>query len=400
MTARPLRTLLVLVALLAALAAAGPAATAEAVVGGGPASRAYPHMAALFYDGPGDSGYRFSCGGSLVRSDWILTAAHCVVDDRDGEGDVEVVPPSSLRFLTGTQRLDGDGEALDAAQVVIHERYLSDDKPDSASFDIALVRLAGTATKGAPIALAGAAERDLWAPGRRATVIGWGVAFFGDVFGVTVANQLQEVDVPIRSDAECERSYALGGIDETTQVCAGELHGTKDACQGDSGGPLMVPDTTGRLLLAGVVSTGTGCGYPTQYGIYARVADTLLRGWIEGQLPEADAVGAAGATGVTGATGGSSETGGGAATAPAPAAAPRGSAAFRRCATAASRAPGLSARRRALARCQAAERRRVAYRRCARRASRLSSGRRRAALRRCRARRTAAARRDALRLRG
>jgi transmembrane protease serine 9 len=58
-----------------------------------------------------------------------------------------------------------------------------------------------------------------------------------------------------------------------------------DTCQGDSGGPLMVGDGAGGLLQVGVVSFGTGCGYPTQYGVYARVGDGPLHAWLASQLP-------------------------------------------------------------------------------------------------------------------
>jgi secreted trypsin-like serine protease len=40
------------------------------------------------------------------------------------------------------------------------------------------------------------------------------------------------------------------------------------------------------MTLIGVVSRGTGCGYPTQYGVYARVGEGPLRDWLEGYLPK------------------------------------------------------------------------------------------------------------------
>ena len=63
--------------------------------------------------------------------------------------------------------------------------------------------------------------------------------------------------------------------------------GFKDSCQGDSGGPLMVDDANGRLAQVGVVSFGFGCGVPTQFGVYARVADRSLRDWVTARLPSA-----------------------------------------------------------------------------------------------------------------
>ncbi|MDQ3740688.1 MAG: serine protease, partial [Actinomycetota bacterium] len=262
-------------------------AGASAVVGGRDATQPYPYMAALEYDPQGGSvQYSQVCGASLLSADRVLTAAHCVVDDRDGDGDFEVVPAASMRLLIGTQRLDRreDGETIGAAEIIPHPEYL---KFDDESHDVAIIRLSRAATKGAPIRLAKpATEKPLWAAGKEATLTGWGAALFQDP-GVTYQNQLQEVQVPMRSDEECDQSYALqGGIDEATMVCAGELQGGKDSCQGDSGGPLVVPDATGALVQVGVVSFGNGCGYPTQYGVYSRVGDTTLYDWIAARVPQ------------------------------------------------------------------------------------------------------------------
>jgi secreted trypsin-like serine protease len=265
-----MRRLTLLCALATALALP---ASASAVVGGHGATRAYPHMAALRYDGD------FICGASLVAPQTILTAAHCVVGD-----DGKAVAPSHLSFTLGRTQLDGPGgETIGAARVEVHEQY---GQPKGASHDVALVTLARPAVE-APIRLADpAADRARWSPGSKATVIGWGTQAFGDVLGITVTNDLQEVDVPVVADGDCATSYALTQeFEPQTMVCAGELTGFKDACQGDSGGPLMVGDGAGGLLLIGTVSFGTGCGYPTQYGVYGRVGDRELHDWIAARLP-------------------------------------------------------------------------------------------------------------------
>jgi transmembrane serine protease 9 len=247
-----------------ALALVLPAA-AHAVVGGKPASRAYPAMAAL----EDRDGLR--CGASLVAPSWALTAAHCVSD----------IAATDLKVLLGTQvRSQRAGaELIAVTQAVTHERYGS---PAADSNDVALLRLARPSAQ-TPIRLAGPAERDAWAPGRPATVIGWGSEAF--LLGGGATDLLREVTVPIVKDSTCAGSYALtAGFDPGTMVCAGQLLGLRDACQGDSGGPLMVPDGSGGLVQMGVVSFGLGCGYPTQYGVYARVGDPALRDWVAARI--------------------------------------------------------------------------------------------------------------------
>jgi secreted trypsin-like serine protease len=254
-------------ALVCALAAAAPA---TAITGGHEPTRPYPAMAAVYQDG------EFICGASLVRPRWILTAAHCSIDEAG-----EALAPDRLSFVLGRENLSSsEGEELQATRVVVHERY---GEPSGSSHDIAVIELERDAAV-TPIRIATPAERDLWAPGKEATAIGWG----GQVYpGIGASDDLKEVQVPIVPDADCDQAYAngaTGDFEAETMVCAGEETGMKDTCQGDSGGPLMVPDAGGAIVLAGVVSWGFGCGFPTQYGVYARIGHTVLYDWITAKV--------------------------------------------------------------------------------------------------------------------
>ncbi|HYF27130.1 MAG TPA: serine protease [Baekduia sp.] len=297
-----MRSVLTVLSCLAALVAAAPA---EAVVGGRDASRPYPYMGALRLDG------QFLCGASLVGPDQVLTAAHCVVDEQD-----RPYAPGRLSVTLGRQQLQGPGgQTIGATQVTVHEGYDAESRND-----VALLRLASRSSQ-EHIRLADpATQRGLWAPGRAATVTGWGANASLILITSGGTNNLQEVNVTMRSDQECQQTSPFV-IDPRVMVCAGD--GGRDSCQGDSGGPLVVDDGAGRLIQVGVVSFGFGCGAGRQYGVYSRVGDRALYDWIVARAPTAKALPPRTSTGTPPST--APATNG---TAPATAAAPKPELAF------------------------------------------------------------------------
>ena len=225
-----------------------------AIVNGSVAAEgAYPFMASL-QDG---SGFAF-CGGSVISSTAILTAAHCVEGD-DG---------SDLWVVTGRNNLSdtSKGQRIKVSSVHVHPAYAN------STHDVAVLRLA-TPTASPAIRLAGAADDGLEAAGTRVRVIGWGDQT--PTLGLNSTNQLREVDLDVVSDSECGQTNF--GFDGPTGVCAAAL--LKDSCQGDSGGPLFATTAAGRVQI-GVVSYGQSCALPKFPGVYSEVNNPAIASFI------------------------------------------------------------------------------------------------------------------------
>ncbi len=233
------------------------------IVGGQPAEQGKWGWQVLVRPG------NYLCGGSLIAPEWVLTAAHCL---HDNKGDL--LPATTLQVILGETyrgKLEGTEQLLTVAEVFAHPQY----NEWSNENDIALLHLATPAVLNAAVAvvpLLTNAEATLLAEGQMATVTGWGTTTEGG----NSSNTLMEVSLPIVANDECNRSY---GIITDNMLCAGLAEGGVDSCQGDSGGPLVVADEAGSWYLAGVVSFGYGCARADYYGVYTRVSQYVE--WIQ-----------------------------------------------------------------------------------------------------------------------
>ncbi|MGH2837510.1 MAG: serine protease, partial [Thermoleophilaceae bacterium] len=203
-------------------------------------------------------------------------------------------PTALIDVRIGSNKV-GEGEQVPVSSVTITPDYLG---LFNSRNDLSILTLS-EASSHAPTQVAAASERSIWDPGTLATIAGWGnTSADGEEFPDT----LQKAQVPITTDEYCESAYPEEDgwdFDPETMVCAGYPEGGVDTCQGDSGGPLFADGAAARRVV-GVTSWGNGCAQEGFPGVYARVADTKLRTWVESVAPDGVADdGSAGATTTT-----------------------------------------------------------------------------------------------------
>lgn len=230
------------------------------------------------------------CGGSLVASRWVVTAAHCVAG----------ADPDDVQVRLGkifTDRAEPSREQLISANsILIHPHY--DHHRSDYDRDIALIRLKTAVIYTdyvRPICLplrGNDADRYLLRPGMTGVITGWGDKKQRLPKLAKVLKKMRQADVPVVNQTKCKKANKKYVVTDN-MFCAGYFNGTHgDACQGDSGGPLAIENSLSldvaneRWVLAGVISWGRGCGGMGTYGVYTRVS--MFVRWINNQINKDD----------------------------------------------------------------------------------------------------------------
>ncbi|KAL7728084.1 hypothetical protein ACLKA6_002231 [Drosophila palustris] len=219
------------------------------------------------------------CGGTVINSLYVLTAAHCVIGRRVEEvGGLTAVKLGDFRNGQkcdyGTSTCE-HFQRIGVEKIIVHRNYLVDDRARMLN-DISLVRLNKriqfTDTL-KPICLPFGSNSHIEEPtaGTWLTVSGWGLTSSPND---SVAKRA--VSIPLWTTSRCLSDTRR----DESQICCG-MSG-KGSCNGDSGGPLMNEFENKRMVLEGIVSYGTrdcGTSFP---GVFTRVRS--FGDWIESNM--------------------------------------------------------------------------------------------------------------------
>ncbi|GBP49565.1 Trypsin CFT-1 [Eumeta japonica] len=224
----------------------------QRIVGGSVTTIAhYPYAVVLLFSSNLIT-YRHSCGGTILTTTTILSAAHCTIGD----------PVERWNGRVGSTYAHSGGTVHSFRLIINHPNYSS----WTFDNDIGILR-----TQNSIVYINNAVGPAIIAGNS------YNLADNQEVGG-SPSEELRHVKIWTVNQNTCSQRYAeLGATITDNMLCSGWLDvGGRDQCQGDSGGPLIHSG-----VIVGVCSWGYQCALPHFPGVNARVSRYAI--WIQQQ---------------------------------------------------------------------------------------------------------------------
>ncbi|CAG7677631.1 unnamed protein product, partial [Allacma fusca] len=186
------------------------------------------------------------CGGVALKSNFILTAAHCTVG----------ADPNHILVIGGVHELmnkfETTRQATEGVRNIIHPNYFADPSKGIIRNDISIVKVSPSLRFNSYIQPIKLSTSRTSSGAKSGIISGWGCTnqnmdkCKGTENGLHLPTVLQKLNVSIWTDVRCKDK--LRGVQILdSHICVGGLE-SEGACLGDSGGPLVGVENGHKFL--------------------------------------------------------------------------------------------------------------------------------------------------------
>lgn len=228
---------------------------------------------------------QYLCGGVIIGSRWILTAAHCFQAPIDSPQYVRAyVGDNTLSYgLEGRERtkairriIKHEGFRPNIQTTLIHQGSGAQTTIRRHFHDIALIELEKDLIfneRIQPACLSAAENNDMEASSDNCWVSGWGENSNNNI---SYNTELNEVRGHLIKHEQCSQRWGTNFADDI--VCFGSAG--RGPCKGDSGGGMTCRNNDGRFYLVGIISWGReDCVHDNYPSVMSNVSH--YRTWIQ-----------------------------------------------------------------------------------------------------------------------
>ncbi|NP_001091121.1 uncharacterized protein LOC100036870 [Xenopus laevis] len=199
------------------------------------------------------------CGGTLIKDNWVLTAAACKVD-KTTTVDLGVHSIKTMNKLR---------QQFKVVRSAPHQKF------DQRSYanNLQLLQLSGKANFSYAVNVLPLPSKykDI-KPGTLCQTAGWGITAYN---GKQRSDKLMEVSLTVLDRMKCKDQWKSKIKVTKDMICTSDK-GKRGFCNGDSGGPLIC-----NRIFTGVVSFGPLiCGMENGANVYTRLTSDYIK-WIK-----------------------------------------------------------------------------------------------------------------------
>ncbi|XP_059355380.1 granzyme B-like [Carassius carassius] len=195
-----------------------------------------------------------TCGGMLIREDYVLTAAHCL--DR---GNIEVVLGAHI-----INKAERSQQRIPVTEQIRHPSYKQNDENDYSN-DIMLLKLKKKAKLTRFVNLMPLPKKNEKTPANvKCSIAGWGLK---SPKGNKASYVMQEVKLKLEENSKCEEMWQHY-FNPKNMICS-VSDGKHAFCQGDSGSPLICKKIPQGLASYTIKGDCTNTTYPQ---VYAKIS--------------------------------------------------------------------------------------------------------------------------------